>query len=403
MPSSVPHIVIAGGGFGGLEAALGLRQRLGEAARITLVADRDRFVFKPYLTYLPFGLALDQIQLDLPAVAEAHGLHFIRARIDGLVPEQRRLQAGERTVPYDALVIATGARPRPEEIPGLREQAYGLWHEPDLQRLRAVLDGLQRGSDERPRHIAFLAPPASPWTGPLYELALMTDTWLTWQGVRNRVELTLMTAEPSFLAALGDHLHARIAHELDRRGITAYRGLAVTAVEPGVLHDAAGGRHRFDVLVAVPPYVAAVPWPTLPTDDRGFLRTRLASGQVEDGTDVHYAVGDATAFPVKQAIVALRQADAAAEHLAARLQRRTPAFSFDPSSFFTLEALDEALLALTPPGDAPLAPLPVGQARRQALRAGLPWRLDTSNPLYAGLLWKGTRTGIGVLRHLLRP
>lgn len=407
MPSaSAPHIVVVGGGFGGLEAALGLRQRLGDAAPITLVADRDTFVFKPYLTYVPFGLTVEQIELDLPAIAETHGLRFLKARVDGLAPERRRLRAGTATIPYDYLVIATGAQPHPEEVPGLRGQAYSLWREADLQLLRAALDGLRRGAEESPSRLVFLAPPASQWTGPLYELALMTDTWLTWQDVRDEVEMVLITAEASYLGALGAHLHDPIEKELARRGIEAACGVRVTAVGPGMLRDATGEQRSFDVLITAPPYVAEAAWSILPTDARGFIQTEPATGLVdfETGNDdpVIYAVGDATAFPVKQALVALRQADAAAEHLAARLQQRPPTHAFDPASFFTMEALDEALLALTPPGEDAAPTLPVGQPRRLAINDYLPWRPDTSNPLYAGLLWKGTQAGISVLRQLLK-
>ena len=48
------------------------------------------------------------------------------------------------------------------------------------------------------------------------------------------------------------------------------------------------------------------------------------------GVEGVYAAGDGTSFPVKQGGIATQQADAAAEHIAARLGARLEAEPFDP-------------------------------------------------------------------------
>src|SRR5437588_10474333 len=53
--STRPKIVVLGGGFGGLEAALSLRLRVRDNAEITMISDRDYFLFKPNAIYIPFG------------------------------------------------------------------------------------------------------------------------------------------------------------------------------------------------------------------------------------------------------------------------------------------------------------------------------------------------------------
>jgi sulfide:quinone oxidoreductase len=42
-----PRVVVLGGGFAGLESAFLLRSNLGDRVDITLVSDRDEFLFKP--------------------------------------------------------------------------------------------------------------------------------------------------------------------------------------------------------------------------------------------------------------------------------------------------------------------------------------------------------------------
>jgi NADH dehydrogenase FAD-containing subunit len=53
------RVVIVGGVFAGLESAFLLRLRLGSRVRLTLVSDRDTFLFKPNTIYIPFGSKLD--------------------------------------------------------------------------------------------------------------------------------------------------------------------------------------------------------------------------------------------------------------------------------------------------------------------------------------------------------
>ena len=49
------RVLVLGGSFAGMTAALSVRSRLGREAEVTVVADRDLFVFNPSLIWLPFG------------------------------------------------------------------------------------------------------------------------------------------------------------------------------------------------------------------------------------------------------------------------------------------------------------------------------------------------------------
>ena len=46
-----PKILVVGGGFGGLEAAFYLRMKLKDRAKITMVSDKDHFLYKPNTIY----------------------------------------------------------------------------------------------------------------------------------------------------------------------------------------------------------------------------------------------------------------------------------------------------------------------------------------------------------------
>ena len=49
------RVLVIGGNFGGLTAALELKYELGEDVEVTVVSASDRFLFNPSLIWLPFG------------------------------------------------------------------------------------------------------------------------------------------------------------------------------------------------------------------------------------------------------------------------------------------------------------------------------------------------------------
>lgn len=354
------RVVVVGGGFAGLESAFLLRQKLGDRAAITLVSDRDEFLFKPNTIYL---------------------------------------------------VLATGAAMRPEEVPGLAEHAETIWNPAEMaslgRRLRTLLAGSANG---RPRTILFLVPPNNKCAGPLYELVLMVDTWLRRRKARDSFRIVWTTYEPSYVAAFGPKLHTVVTEEFAERGIEGHTGWRVDRVEADAVHFEGGERREFDLLVSFPPYVAAVRYPGLEADERGFLATDPGSRRVV-GDDRIYAPGDAGDFPVKQAFLAFLQADAVAEDIAARVEQRQPAFAFEPVSICVLEELDKATFAEVPlriTGD-PARPVEVLANANGAYRVGvspvwrlgkkmlglyLPFRFRAGRPFHAGAPWKAMEVGL---------
>jgi sulfide:quinone oxidoreductase len=412
------HVVILGGGFGGLETAFDLRLIAGDRVRITVVSDQDHFAFRPNSIYVPFGLDPERLKVPLAKPASRKGIELVRGTAEEIDTDSRVVRVGNRSVSYDFLVIATGAGMRAGEIPGLSEHAISTWASDDMMRLGRGFQGLvDAAAENERRRVVFLVPPNNKCAGPLYEIVLMLDTWLRRKGAREGIEIVWTTCEESYIQAFGPRLHEVVADEFERRGIDGHHDWVVERIDADAVHYEGGEQLEYDLLVAFPPYVASTPFAGLRADDRGFLATDPASRRLLDHPEV-FAVGDAGDFPVKQAFLAFLQADAAAGHLASEVTAGAPAASFDPISMCVMEQFDKATFAqvplrLTGDPERPIEVRPdagddyrVGSSR--AWRAGkkmlgysVPWRFSRGEPFHGGNFWRGMDLGLRAMSGVL--
>lgn len=417
--NAIPRVVVLGGGFAGLETAYMLHKKLHDAVEITLVSDRDSFLFKPNTIYIPFGADEASLRIGLLKPLHRRHINFQHGRIDAIDPDRRQVQLTDgTTLGYDMAVIGTGATMRPDEVPGLAEHAATIWTPEEMRRLGSRLQSLRdRALAGEDLDVVFVVPPNNKCAGPLYEIVFMLETWLRRQHIRDRVHLTYSTYESSFIHAFGPRLHSVVTEEFAARGIDGHTAEVVTEVRPGEVVYADGHTRHFDELISFPPYVAAVDYAGLPADDRGFLACDLATRRVEGHTEI-YAPGDAGDFPVKQAFLAFLQADAAAEHIASNITGRDFAHPFDPVSMCVMEMFDKATFAQVPlrlTGD-PTDPVevrpdadggykvgvsPVWRLGKKVLGIYLPMRFRAGSPFHAGAGWQVMDVGLKGMARVL--
>jgi sulfide:quinone oxidoreductase len=154
----------------------------------------------------------------------------------------------------------------------------------------------QRATAGEEQELLFAVPENNKCSGPLYEIVFMLETWLRRNKLRDRVQITYSTYEHSFIQAFGPRLHDVVVAEFAERGIEGHTGEVLEEVVEGEARFAGGVSRRFDELISFPPYVAACRYEALPSDDRGFLRTELATRQVEGHAEI-YAPGDPATSP----------------------------------------------------------------------------------------------------------
>ena len=97
-----PRVLILGGGFAALETAFLLRMRTQDACEITIVADRDRFVFRPNTIYIPFGADPKHFYVELPNPLERRGITLERGTVAGVEPQRKQVELEDgRGLTYD--------------------------------------------------------------------------------------------------------------------------------------------------------------------------------------------------------------------------------------------------------------------------------------------------------------
>jgi sulfide:quinone oxidoreductase len=95
--------------------------RLPAQADITLVSDRDYFLFKPNTIYIPFGFNPEQLKIGLEQPTKRKNISFVRDRVREIDPITKTVHTAGQKLSYDFLVVATGAGMYPDEVPGLHQ------------------------------------------------------------------------------------------------------------------------------------------------------------------------------------------------------------------------------------------------------------------------------------------
>lgn len=305
MQDSRRHVVIAGAGVAGLEAALALNAIAREYVTVELVAPEQEFTYRPLAIAEPFRVA-DVRHFPLERLVDAAGAVLRSGTVTGVdADEKQALLADGRPVAYDALVLALGAQAR-EAVPG----ALTFRGPEDRAALVALLE---RATAGELRRLAFVAPPTASWLLPLYELAFLAGEYLS-EHLTRGVEVTVVTPEERPLLLFGEAASTAIAELLELRSIRIETATEAGSWADGILSLDAGRELAADAVVALPT-LEGPPIRGIPQDDSGFVATDEL-GAVRGLLDV-YAAGDLTQFPIKQGGLAAQQADSVAIAVAA--------------------------------------------------------------------------------------
>ncbi|HEV8635458.1 MAG TPA: NAD(P)/FAD-dependent oxidoreductase [Chloroflexota bacterium] len=303
------RILVLGGGFSGLAAALALDRQLGgQPDTSILVVDRDNSsLFTPLLWTVADGRA-DVADAVVPIRAFQRGrrFHVLHAEVQGIDLDRQEVQTDAGSRPYDHLVIALGSVTELPPLPGVREHARLFRTPADAvglrDRLIDVVEAAHRtdDTDERRSWLTVVVAGAGD-TG--VELASVIHSYLSaglleeypWLAERDGgppFRVVLVGRAPRLLPMTGPEESEYVQRALERAGVELWTGTSVEAVRPDAVVTSRGVVPARTVFwaagIAAPPVLRDLSTEhakggTLVVDDRFRLPNRPNV----------YAVGDA--------------------------------------------------------------------------------------------------------------
>jgi sulfide:quinone oxidoreductase len=300
-----------------LEAMVALRTLAQDRVDIELLSpDRD-FFYRPLAVAEPFGRG-GALRFDLRALATGCGVRHRLGSVASVDAGEHRARTGQgESLPYDSLVLATGAR---RQIALPRAMTYR--GSEDTAAFSRILDEARSGEVET---VGFVVPSGVTWPLPLYELALQTASQFAEEGVKTKI--AFLTQEERPLGVFGPEGSRVVAELIADRGIGLRTSIHAERFEDGLLHLVPGAPLAIERVIALPRLVG-VAVAGIPQDSAGFVHTD-AFGRIPALDDV-YAAGDGTSFPIKQGGLAAQQADAAASSIAEKAGAPVELTPFDP-------------------------------------------------------------------------
>jgi sulfide:quinone oxidoreductase len=268
------RIVVLGGSFGGLTAALELKRRLSSRVEITVVSNDDRFVFLPSLPWVVMGWRKpEDISLKVSEILRPKGIEFFNEAARQVDADSSKvITASGKELRYDFLVISTGPQLSFDEIPGLGPDkgytacTFTLDH--------AVKAGAAWKSVlENPGPIILGSSQMVSCFGPSYELAFEMDAELRRRNMRHKVPIIYLTSEP-YLGHMGvGGLGASktfMEYEFAERDIKPLVSQAIEEVTPDEIKLKDGTKLPFKLAMIAPPF-KGVPVVAPLGNPRGFI------------------------------------------------------------------------------------------------------------------------------------
>ncbi len=146
------RVVVIGGNFAGMSAALELKEELGDVVSVTVISKSDKFLFVPSLIWVPFGKRkAKDITFDVAPVFESHGVEFILDEATRVDTAMQRVYTAQGEYPYDCLVVASGFKPQFDVVPGLEPGRHSYYCIASLEQAEQAWDGWRKFVDNRGR------------------------------------------------------------------------------------------------------------------------------------------------------------------------------------------------------------------------------------------------------------
>ncbi|HYM70835.1 MAG TPA: NAD(P)/FAD-dependent oxidoreductase, partial [bacterium] len=243
-----PRVIVVGAGFGGLAAARALARH---PVHVTVIDRKNHHTFQPLL-YQVATTVLSPGQIAYPIRRILRGrrnVDVILGGVTGIDVAAQTVRLGDRSLRYDYLIVATGARHSYFGHPEWETLAPGLKTVEDALEIRrrvllafelaerdAAIGGDSDGSGRAPAFVVIGGGPTGvELAGALADIARRALARDFSRIDPRHARIVLVEGGPRILPALPDDLSRKAVEQLTRLGVDVRTSAMVTAVEPGVV------------------------------------------------------------------------------------------------------------------------------------------------------------------------
>lgn len=287
-------IVILGGGFAGVEAAIKMKKN---GYSVTLVSDRDYLFMYPTSIWIPVNKKkFEEVTLPLEQLKKKHGFEVVIDHFTNIDLKTNEVIFQDQTLSFDYLILAIGmGKMKPKGI----ENTHSICGQPEESVvIKDKLESLiQKGSGKIA--IGFGGNPKDKSAvrgGPAFELLFNFSHYLKKRKVRNNFEITFFAPMPEPGKRMGPKAMSKMPAFFKQYGILSKTGTKITSFkDDGVLFED-GSKLESDLTLFIP---GGSGHPTLkesglPLNEAGFVK--IDDHCKVEGFDNVYAAGDVAAL-----------------------------------------------------------------------------------------------------------
>ncbi|WGV99380.1 NAD(P)/FAD-dependent oxidoreductase [Vibrio sp. YMD68] len=306
------HIIVVGGGAGGLELATKLGRTLGKkrTAKITLVDRKASHLWKPLLHEVATGsLDAGVDALSYRAHAKNHGFEFQMGSLESIDRESKSITLSElkdeqgellmpsRQLQYDILVLAIGSTSNDFNTPGVRDHCIFLDSPEQAHRFRTEMNNeflkLHANNGNGSVDIAIVGAGATgvELSAELHNAVKELRTYGFGDLDSSKLNVNLVEAGECILPALPPRISSAAHLELTKLGVNVRTTTMVTKAESDGLVTKDGDKIKAKIMV----WAAGIKAPDFMKDIAGLETNRINQLVV---TDTLQTTRDETVFAI---------------------------------------------------------------------------------------------------------
>lgn len=323
------HVVIVGGGFGGIFAARNLESLVKEGViDVTVINRKNYFLFTPLLHEVATGgLTPTSVIEPIREIFRTSKVEFVQDEVVSIDTIKKEVATPTHIFAYDYLVISSGAETNYYGTPGAKENTLTLKNLEDALAIRRqIISSCEKGSltddvEQRKKLLSFIVVGAGA-TG--VELAaeiieFVKETLCSYYHssclTKEDMSVHLVAASPDLLSQFPQKLRLIAQKELEHDGINVMVNMKVTGVEHGKIIFSDGTFLEGNTIV----WVAGVK-PTYIEIPRAEKEEKSGRIKIDEflrviGPENVFALGDASGTLPMLAQVAVQQGKVAAANI----------------------------------------------------------------------------------------